>query len=461
MEKHKQRFKMILLGCLVVATIIQTGILWLGSMSSHTFLKQDARYEPIMPINIWLVETSNNNTGISNALAYRLEDTIGNEKREYERLTSELSRMMQHYNEDENLTKIEGVDWTRLLSMPSIIYEYEVPIGIEAIIGETYPKSIKDTIDHVIIYSKNKFQKEATLFLVNSEADFMYEFSVLGTFNDLEKIYKAVTSDDLKKHIMAYQPSAGIDKVQLRGNVFLPTSSQEALVTYDVLTSYNPIDLSTDEGYSLLEHKINGLFVSPLIKEKQDHGDGSVVYTENMKSLVTYKPEGVVEYLNLSPTQSQTVTSVLGGYNMALDFMREIDTIPESVKPYLYVAKIDQKGQEITFHFNMTYKGYRVQLSETIQKKLGTESLVKVTVKGSDVIGATICTFEIEPKPMEVKDLESHYLEPMDKMYSLLQKQGIEDFMIENLELVYLLEDLEDDMDMIWGAIYENRWYYP
>jgi len=49
----------------------------------------------------------------------------------------------------------------------------------------------------------------------------------------------------------------------------------------------------------------------------------------------------------------------------------------------------------------------------------------------------------------------------MDKMYSLLQKQGIEDFMIENLELVYLLEELESDIDMTWGAIYDNRWYYP
>lgn len=461
MEKHKQLFKTILLGCLVVMTIIQTGILWLGSMSSHTFLKQATNYEAMMPINIWLVETSNNDTGVSNALAYRLEDTIGNEKREYERLTSELSRMIHNYNQDEKPIKIEGVDWTRLLSMPSIIYEYEVPVGIEVIIGEKYQTNIKDTIDHVIIYSKNKFQKEVTLFLVNSEEDFMYEFSVAGTFNDLEKIYKAVTSDDLKKHIMAYQPSAGIDKVQLSGNVFLPTSSQEALVTYDILTSYNPIDLSTDEGYSLLENRINGLFVSPLVKEKQDHGDGSVVYTENMKSLVTYKPEGVVEYLNLSPTQSQVVTSVLGGYNTALDFMREIETIPQSVRPYLYVARIDQKGQEITFHFNMTYEGYRVQLSETIQKKLGIESLVKVTVKGSNVIGATICMVEIEPRPMEVKDLETHYLEPMDKMYSLLQKQGIEDFMIENLELVYLLEDLEGDIDMTWGAIYDNKWYYP
>lgn len=461
MNNNKEGFKLILLGCLIIGAIIQTGNLWLGSVSSHTFLKQATTYEPIMPINIWLVETSNNNTGVSNAMAYRLEDTIGNEKREYERLTDELSRMISQYSSNEKLAKIEGVDWTRLLSMPSIIYEYEVPIDIEAITGEKGHTSVKDTIDHVILYSKNKFQKEATLFLVNSQEDFMYEFSVTGTFKDIGKIYNTISSNELKEHIMAYQPSATVDKMQVKGNIFLPTSSKETLVSYDVLTSYNPIDLSTDEGYTLLENAINGLFESPLVKEKQEHEDGSVVYTENMKSLVMYRPVGVVEYLNLSPAQTQNRISVLDGYNTVLEFMEKIDTIPESIRSHLYVSRIDQKDNEMTFYFEMTYDGYRVQLSESIRADLGIDALVEVTVKGNDIISATISTLEIEPKSMHRKDLETHYLEPIDKMYSLLQEQNIEDFTIDNLELVYLLDDLETDIDMTWGAIYDNRWYYP
>ena len=71
----------------------------------------------------------------------------------------------------------------------------------------------------------------------------MYELSVVGTFDDIEKIYKVLTADDLKRHIMAYQPSATIDKVRLAGNSFLPTSSKETLLNYEVLTSYNPINL--------------------------------------------------------------------------------------------------------------------------------------------------------------------------------------------------------------------------
>lgn len=461
MDNNKQRIKMILLGCLIVATVIQTGILWLGGMSSHTFLKEATSAEPIMPINIWLVETSNNNTGVSNALAYHLDDTTGNEKREYERLTGELSKMMDKYNRDSEPIKTEGVDWTKLLSMPSIIYEYEIPIGIREITGQSNQVPITDVIDHVVIYSKSKFQKEATIFLVNTQEDFMYEFNMRGTFGDIEKIYKTVTSEELKKHIMTYQPSAAIDKVKLKGNIFLPTSTDETLTTYDVLMSYNPIDLSSNEGYALLENHINGFFKSPLVKERQIHDDGTVVYTENAKGLVVYKPIGVIEYLNLAPKQTKNITTVLGGYNAALEFMRKTDAIPKSVEPNLYLSKIEQKGQEITYAFNMTYEGYRVQLTSNIQKYLGTDALVKVTVKGNDILSATICTLEIEPKSLQTKDLNTHYLEPMDKMYSLLQRQGIDDFMIENLELVYLLKEIETDIDVTWGAVYENKWYYP
>lgn len=461
MNNNKQRFKTILLGCLIAATVIQTGILWLGGMSSHTFLKESTSAKPIMPINIWIVETSNNNTGVSNALAYHLDDTTGNEKREYERLTNELAKMIGKYHTDKEATKIQGVDWTRLLSMPSIIYEYEVPIGIREITGESNKSLITDTIDHVILYSKSKFQGDATVVLVNEQEGFMYELHVMGTFNDIEKIYKTITSEELKNHIMPYQPSAIIDKVKLKGNIFLPTSTDETLTRYDVLTSYNPIDLNTDEGYVMLENRINGLFKSPLVKERQIHPDGAVVYTENANSLVMYKPIGVIEYLNLAPKQTKNITSVLDGYNMAMEFLTRTDVIPKSVEPNLYVSNIEQTGQEITYSFNMTYQGYRVQLTGNMQKALGTDALVEVTVKGTDILSATISTLEIERKNLESKDLNTHYLEPMDKMYSILQKQGIEDFMIENLELVYLLKGIEEDIDIVWGAVYDHKWYYP
>ena len=43
---------------------------------------------------------------------------------------------------------------------------------------------------------------------------------------------------------------------------------------------------------------INGLFISPLDKEMV-HQDENVIYTEDMKTLVVYRPEGVIKYLNL------------------------------------------------------------------------------------------------------------------------------------------------------------------
>lgn len=460
MNARRERMKLILLGALIIIAVIQTGMLWLGGMSGHNFLKQTIKYEPIMPTNIWFVETSNSNTGVPGALAYRLDDTTGNEKREYERLIGELSKLMDRQNEEGNVQKTDGVDWVKLLSMPSVIYEYEFPIDIASITGESQNKWIKEKIDHVIIYSKNKFEKEAALFLVNSEEDFMYELSVVGTFDDIEKIYKVLTADDLKRHIMAYQPSATIDKVRLAGNSFLPTSSKETLLNYEVLTSYNPIDLSREEGYEKLESRINGLFISPLVKERVHQGE-NVIYTEDMKTLVVYRPEGVIEYLNLAPRQLQTGTSMLKGYNVALEFIERVQVMPKSIADNLYLADVKQKGLDFTYSFNMMYEGYRLQLSEEMQASLGMDALVQVVVRGKDVIEAHFSTLEVVPKEVEFKVLNTHYLEPIDKMYTLFEKQGIEDFMIDHLELVYLLEGIGEDIDMTWGAVYDHKWYYP
>ena len=259
---------------------------------------------------------------------------------------------------------------------------------------------------------------------------------------------------------MAYQPSATIDKVRLAGNSFLPTSSKEILLNYEVLTSYNPIDLSSEEGYEKLESMINGLFVSPLVKEMVQQ-DENVIYTEDMKTLVVYRPEGVIEYLNLAPRKLQTGTSMLKGYNVALEFIDRVQVMPKSIADNLYLADVKQKGLDFTYSFNMMYEGYRLQLSEEMKANLGMDDLVQVVVRGTDVIEAHFSTLEVVPKEVELKALSTHYLEPIDKMYTLFEKQGIEDFMIDHLELVYLLEGIGEDIDMTWGAVYDHKWYYP
>ena len=109
----------------------------------------------------------------------------------------------------------------------------------------------------------------------------------------------------------------------------------------------------------------------------------------------------------------------------------------------------------------MMYEGYRLQLSEEMQARLGMNALVQVVVRGKDVIEANFSTLEVVPKEVELKALNTHDLEPIDKLYTLFDKQGIEDFMIDHLELVYLLEGIGEDIDMTWGAVYDHKWYYP
>lgn len=460
MEKGKEHIKLILLSCLIVATVIQTALLWLGSMSSHNFLKQSVDYEPIMPTSIWVVEAGNNNTGTSNSLAFYLGDTTGNEKKDYKRVISEFKKVVYEYEEEKSLTKVEGIQWKKLLSMPSIVLEYEVPLGLDSITGISGTSTLIDKVDYVFMYSKNKFQKEATLCLVNSKENYYYELSVMGNFQDIEKVYGAVTQEELTKNITTYQPSAMIENLQISGNVFLPTSSQEALVTYPLLYLHNPISLDTEQGKQLLETKINDFFVSPLLKEKAGDEDGLVVYTEPKKTIVTYNPLGVIEYLNLDPKQTQNVTNLLQGYNKTLKFIEQAEGISKQTRESLYLSNIVQEGQKITYYFDLSYEGYRIQMTEALRKKLGITSYLEVSIKGNDFISIKLCTLDTHSK-REMETFKSHYLEPMDNMYSLLIEQGIEDFTLDRLELVYLVEDLEYPIKLTWGVNYKQKWYYP
>lgn len=460
MDKGKEHIKLILLSCLIVATVIQTALLWLGSMSSHNFLKKNMDYEPIMPMNIWVVEAGNNDTGLSNSLAFYLGDTTGNEKKDYKRLISEFKKVVYEYEEEKSLTKLEGIPWGKLLSMPSIVLEYEIPLGLDSISGISGISSLVDKIDYVFMYSKNKFQKEASLCLVNSKEDYYYELSVVGNFQDIEKVYGAVTEDDLTKNITTYQPSATIENLQIKGNVFLPTSSQEALVTYPILNIYNPIDLTKEEGEQVLETRINDFFISPLVKEKDIYEDGSVVYTEPKKTIVTYNPLGTIEYLNLDPKQTQNVTNLLQGYNKVLDFIEQAECVSKQTAENLYLANIVQEGQKITYYFDLSHDGYRIQMTESLKKQLGITSYLEVSIKGNDFVSMKVCTLEIY-SDWQTETFKSHYLEPMDNMYSLLMEQGIEDFALDRLELVYLVKDFKHAIKLAWGVIYKQRWYYP
>lgn len=461
MNTGKEHIRLIILGCLIILTVMQTAVLWLGSMSSHYFLKQTTDYIPILPMNIWIVESGNNDVDSVNSLAFSLGDTTGNDKKDYQRLTSEVSKIISAYKKDTPLVKHEGVEWNKLLSMPSIVFEYELPLKLDSITGMSYTADFIQPIDYVFIHSQNKFQKDATIYCINSKEDYYYELDVQGRFMDMGKIYAVVTEEDLTKHITTYQPSALFGNVQIRGNVFMPTSSKETLMTYPLLKLYNPIDLSTEEGQHLLETKVDDFFQSPLAKEKTVYENGSVIYTENMRTLLSYNPLGVMEYVNLSPKQSQKVTYLLQGYNKVLEFIYNTEVLSKNTVDQLYLSKvIKEKDESMTYYFDRTHEGYRVQFNDALKTQLGIEAYLQVNIKGVDMISMKVCTLEIEEQ-VETRAFKSHYLEALDEMYSYFMKENLEDWTIDRLELVYLASAVGKPMEITWGIFYKQMWYYP
>lgn len=450
-------YKESLLIVLIITSIIQTGMLWLGGSPSHNFLEsKPIQVTPILPENIW------RNTGDPFTVSYRVDYKTS----EYDRLVRELQEMLGKYTKGIKVQESESLDWAKILSMQGILYEYAIPVSLDELATSKLGLSEVGFIDNVFLNMADSMGSKVKLYLINDAEDVCYKAELSGDFGDLTKIYSLFNIEEMGVGLTKYQPSTKASNISpyLEGNVFLPLSGEDMPIKYEPLRFINPIEAYEEHKQIILDKYTNEFFTKPILKDIDYRTDGSVVFTESMKSIVMYKPSGILEYINLDVSRSEKVMSMLDGYNVALDFIEKTHTLSQAMKQNIYLDRIVQTGREYTFYFDLRYDGYKVVLTEEAKTQMGVEHMIELTIKDYQLIGGKWSIRElVVDEDMQgpiVRELPVSYSEPINKMYTGLPPE-MSIPRLEDVQVVYVIEDIDRQMDIKWGVFYEEMWYYP
>ncbi len=451
----KNMFKAIILGLFIVLCIWQTGILWLGNVSSLNFLpitKKGGYFA--LPQGIWV------NTG-----TYTLASPIKETKNEYQRLVEELAITLEEGIKSTKIKKNLDTSYAKLLSSNGIFFDYATPVTLDQIVGVDIENDQGiERIDAVFVDIIGSRGDVLHIYFVDSENQLFYQGEFHGEFDFFNRIKEIYSNDEATASMFKYQPSATArveDYIKVGKNCFLPTISEKTPLMYKVLTSFNPIEETIEEDrLSKLKEYVNPFFINPFIINPEYKNDGEIVFTDNMSLIVKYSPLGTLEYRNTSSYENRQPYTVTQSYNKAMKFVMDAKGIPQYIKEGMYLSDVKQNGNDFTFYFETRYDGYKIEMREALKNKLGVNSFIEVNVNNGVVNRAKWIILDITPKEIyEEGILTDGYRETADKMFN---KSIFKDkVLLDDLKCVYAMNSVNWDIHVKWIAVYDGVTYYP
>lgn len=443
---------------LIVLCIVQTAVLWLGNSSGLNFLhkKEGAtQLVPIYPQATWI-------TRGEGTLAYQVEGTTDYTSKQYDRLAESLQGVLVEMIRPKDLVKMNEVNWGELLAAKGIWYEYGIPVSLEEVAGlkGEYFKGMMP-IDMAFLRLADLRGTSGQLYLINTVEGVGYRAEIKGDLTDIAKIIAAYTENKSKDAITYQATITSNVKDYITSNTFVPV---KVPLEYEVLQVYNPISEDEASKVRCIEEYVDGLFQNPLIKTVDEREDGSIILSEQA-TMIVYKPNGMLEYINLATNRTEEKMSRIEGYNVAMQFITDSESIPITMKKHFYLSDIQGKEGEYTYSFGLNYGGYQVRLGQAIQQILGTDAILQITAKGNQVIGGKWLLAEIgRPDAYEGQTmgaLQEGYTEPIDKMLEQVTTTTPGVIVFDGLECVYVMERMEGKMHLQWSVKQDGQWHFP
>ncbi|OON98887.1 MAG: hypothetical protein ATN35_03080 [Epulopiscium sp. Nele67-Bin004] len=445
--------KIVILGILIIASILQTMGLWTGGELPWRSLisVQESTLYPIKPESIWI------NTGGKYTKAYR----ITNSQNEYDAISSQLQEAMLSYNNFEELGYSMG-DWQDILTQKGIVYQYSVPVTIDEIVGKSMPLQYNYKIDSVLIKFDESSAWQTTIYLINELNEYYLEIVLHNRDYDFNKIYSMFEIDNDNDNVIQYQPSITDIKSQfIHGNVFLANTSEAIPLKYTPIIFKNDL-IDTKNQMATLEGYVDQFFEKPIMKETKVLFGGTIEFTEPLKSIVRYNTSGVIQYINLVSGITTNPMTRIEGYDIAVDFIEETQSISPSIKENLYLSNIGIEQGAYVFEFDIMYEGHKVDIGASMKRKLDITSAITIKVKDYRVIEGKWITYNIYTDYVSgTRLIVEGYAPPIDRMYSNLRSLGVEQPVFDSVELIYVLESSNSVINLNWGVQYEGIWYVP
>ncbi|MDF2614101.1 MAG: hypothetical protein K0S71_1887 [Clostridia bacterium] len=450
--------KITMLVMLVALCMWQIVILWLGDMSSHNFLgKRGAGNHVILvqPKAIWV------NVG---KLVYKIDGS----RNEYSMLINEISGLVVSGVKTSDIEKDADMTYEDLLSMPGILYEYDLELGLQELVGSDAEILKSDIGVNQVFIDMSRYNDHMTNFyLVTDDTRIIYAVTLYERLEGHQKIMERFNNPDATRNLVGYQPSTTSNKKQyIRRNNFLPLNTKEAPIEYDILQVSNPIEnMSREEKIEELEQYVNSFFANPLLKEIDERQDGSIIFSENMRAIVKYEPRGTLEFSITSANEAAKLTPI-ERLTKVMGFVEACTGIPRFLKEGMYLSEIVNQGEEYIYKFDYKYKGFTMQLTNPVKEELGLDHILEITIKNNQVIKGKWSILRIEPK--ESTDADSGdgtdtvprgFDEIVDTMYELYVPDGYET--LDAVQCQYIMSTTEGKMNLDWVVQYLGDWYYP
>ncbi|WP_069999244.1 hypothetical protein [Cellulosilyticum sp. I15G10I2] len=453
---RKSIIKIAVLAMLIVLCIGQMVTLWLGDMSGHNFLGKNATLHNmilVQPKTMWV------STG---KLAYKIEES----KREYNVLIEEFTNLIAANKKNIKLEKEASITYEDLLSRQGILYEYDLGINLQELVGSGMDRIQDDLAMQQVFIDMSVYNDHKTnLYFITDDLQSIYKIIIYKRLQGHQKMVERFNDPDITRELIGYQPSITSNKRQyIKGNSFLPFITKENPITYEILKVSNPIEAQEGkEKIELLEGYVNSFFSNPLLKAVDEKENGSVIFSENIGAIVKYEPEGTLEF-NITSASQETRLSRIERLIAVMEFIEDCRGIPEFLKEGIYLSEIVNHGEAYTYKFNYKYKGFSVHLTHQVKEELGLDNILEITIKNNQVVRGkwSILDIDVYDGAALVTDKVSRgFDEIIDSMYERYLKDKYNAGQLDALQCRYIMDMTEGKLKFNWLVCYEGRWYYP
>ena len=457
----KREVKSITLIILITLSVWQTSKLWLGNMSSLSFFasSQKSVLKKIGPESIWLVP------GAPGTFVYRL----GEENREYYSVRDEIEKNIGEHLKAGKIKEVTELNWEEMFQKKGILYQYPIPITYGEMIGVSTEPTPKDkteinNIDYVFVQLMDDYSGMARWQLVSTENNKTISIEIQGQFENM-RAFNDLLSEDAVSYKVKYQPTFNMVGVSNK-NLFLPISSKEIPIPYEVLEWYNPLD--NNEEVSRFNPYVNHYFLNPLLKKEEVTNGGIYIFSELMRAVVKYYPSGVFEYSNIAVKGSKTKIPRLEAYKVARRFLDENESLTKDIRNTLFLSNVEETNTGYIFSFDIRIGGIPVCFSEKERERTGMDNMAQVTVEGREISKFKWNASELKPITTGVGDkskmgsFSMKYTDAINKVLEhVASKQELSNLVIDDMKWVYVVNGKEQNVNVRWIVLHDDEWYSP
>ncbi len=420
----------------VILAIYQTSGLWFEGFSNHNFF-----------YSFFNSQKSSDD----DALLYFLDNIVVNQgsdkliclkngiyENDYKMVFDNAVKMIP---ENGSLLQNNSFNWNNILSVRSVIYQYNCGIDSKSIadmfgFDEGLLPAFSEKIDTIVITSYTTTIPE------NITVGFGSRVSGNAFFYSLEKdpyiytVYDTIGSIDSDDDIY-YTSSVKNGLDFFKGNLFIPQWSGNSLESYSVKTE-NPFIENGQFEQIKLERAVDVFFDNPV--SKWTSFDNGVFTYSDENTVVKYYQNGIMEYYNYSSEKSNYSSSFYSQYVSAVSLLKKDFNISNEY----CLSGFSSDSEKTVFYFDYKLNNFSVYLGDDIKKSLDMNSSIEVTVSGGRVSKYRRLAKKFVIDNSGDVSVKKTFLMAIDEVLADIQSQNNENSaVIDNMELSYILDKNE------------------